>query len=204
MEYEQEYVCDIYNQISAHFHKTRGYKWSWIEEFINNLSNGSCILDIGCGNGRNMLNNNHTFIGIDNSIEFLKICISQGLSVLLSDMTSIPINTCSQDAIVCIASFHHLSNRDRRISALKEMKRIIKPGGKILISVWSKNQPDKTRRKFDRYGDIIVTWNNNRGKIYNRYYYIFKIDEITKLFNEVGLNIDSHDWDCGNEVFILS
>jgi len=57
------------------------------------------------------------------------------------------------------------------------MKRLVKPGSNILLSVWSINQPKKTRRKFYKYGDNIVMW-NNYGTIYERYYYIFNLDEI--------------------------
>ena len=60
------------------------------------------------------------------------------------------------------------------------MKRLIKPECKILLSVWSINQPAKTKKSFDKYGDNIVLW-NNYGTIYERYYYIFKIDEINTI-----------------------
>ena len=79
------------------------------------------------------------------------------------------------------------------------MNRLIKPGGKILITIWSKIQPKKTRVNFDNYGDNIVYWKNKHP----RYYYIFAINEITELFNEVGLHIESHEYDCGNEVFTV-
>tara|TARA_B100000902_G_scaffold66332_1_gene72760 strand:+ start:167 stop:784 length:618 start_codon:yes stop_codon:yes gene_type:complete len=203
MEYEKRYVSDIYNEISGHFDKTRGYQWSWITEFINSIPHNSSITDIGCGNGRNMLNPNYNFIGIDNCIEFIKICAKQNMNVIQSDMTKIPIKSHSQDAVISIASFHHLSSNARRLEALKEMRRIIKSSGKILISVWSITQPEKTRRKFTEYGDTIVTWNNNRGKIYDRYYYIFNIDEIKELFKKADLILEKHIWDCGNEIFVL-
>lgn len=80
------------------------------------------------------------------------------------------------------------------------MKRLIKPGGEILLTVWSKNQPEKTRVVFNTYGDNIVYWKNKHP----RYYYIFSVDEIKELFLSVGLNMKSHIYDCGNEVFILS
>ena len=56
----------------------------------------------------------------------------------------------------------------------------------------------KTRRTFNKYGDTIVKW-DQRGKIYDRYYYIFKLDEIKELFNKVEMKLQSHIWDCGNE-----
>jgi ubiquinone/menaquinone biosynthesis C-methylase UbiE len=117
-------------------------------------------------------------------------------------MCDIPLTDNSVDCVMCIAAFHHLSTPERRKKSLQEMKRITKPNGRIIISVWSINQPKKTRREFHEYGDTIVKW-NQYGKIYNRYYYIFKINEILNLFQEANLTLTKHIWDCGNEIFIL-
>ena len=100
---------------------------------------------------------------------------------------------------MCIASFHHLSNNENRIKALNEMKRLIKINGNIVISIWSINQPKKTRVTFEKYGDNIVYWKNK----YPRYYYIFKLDELEELIKEVELKIIDKFYDCGNEIYIL-
>ena len=202
MEFENKHVKDIYNNISSYFNNTRTYTWSWINETINDLPENSTICDIGCGNGRNMNNKKYNFIGIDNSTELLKICQNKNLNVLQGDMCNIPLTDNSVDCVMCIAAFHHLSTPERRKKSLQEMKRITKPNGKIIISVWSITQPKKTRREFHEYGDTIVKW-NQYGKIYNRYYYIFKINEILNLFQEADLTLSKHIWDCGNEIFIL-
>ena len=199
---EDSYVKDIYNKIGHHFDHTRGYSWSWIEEFKNKYCNPhSIVYDIGCGSGRNLIKS-PTWIGIDNSETFINICREKGFNTLQADMTNIPLPDDSADRIMSIASFHHLYTVERRLQSLNEMKRLIKPNGKILLSVWSVVQPKKTRRTF-KHGDTIVTWDKH-GEIFERYYYIFKIDEIKELFHNVGLKIESHMWDCGNEVFILS
>ena len=89
------------------------------------------------------------------------------------------------------------------------MNRVLKPGGKILISVWSKNQPKKTKRVFENYGVNLVPWKKpnikqNVGEdVKMRFYYIFKIEELLELFDKVGLSVLEHKWECGNEVFIL-
>jgi len=203
MEFEQQTVCNVYNKIAERFNQTRGYGWSWIKSFVESLPENSLVYDIGCGSGRNMLYPNHKFIGVDNCDNFLNICTMKGLNVIKSDMCSLPFLNNSADALMVIASFHHLSTETRRIAALKEFTRVIKDNGKILLSVWSIQQPKKTRRTFDKYGDTIVPW-DQFGEIHNRYYYIFQIENIKILFNKCGLTIDSHTWDCGNEVFILS
>jgi tRNA (uracil-5-)-methyltransferase TRM9 len=196
---EKTHVKDIYESIATHFDVTRQYKWDWIEKFRANYTETSIIYDIGCGNGRNIGPNT---IGVDNCDAFLQICNKNNLNAVKGCMTSLPFENNSGDAIHCIATFHHLSTEERRIIALEEMKRVLKPNSNILISVWSKEQPKKTRRTFE-YGDNYVPWKKTNGDVYERYYYIFKIDEIKKLFDKVGLKLLEHKWECGNEVFIL-
>lgn len=198
-KYEITHVKDVYEKIADEFNKTRAYYWKPVSSFINSLPKYSLIYDIGCGNGRNMNYPNYSFIGIDNCKKFITICKTKGYEAILSDMTKITLSDNSCDSIICIASFHHLSNRENRIKSLLEMKRLVKPDGLILLTVWSKNQPKKTRVTFESYGDNIVYWKNK----YARYYYIFTLDEIKSLFNECGLLIKNHIYDCGNEVFIL-
>jgi len=214
VEIETELVKNVYDNIAHHFNYTRAYKWKWINEFIECYDNTNILYDIGCGSGRNIippLNKADKFpkcIGIDNCNNFINICREKKLEVYKCDMLSLPFKNNSADAIISIASFHHLSTLERRIGTLLEMKRVLKKSnknnniGRILLSVWSINQPENTRRKF-RYGDIIVPWNNH-DEIFNRYYYIFKISELYQLFEKVGLNIEKHFWDYGNEIFILT
>jgi alkylated DNA repair protein alkB family protein 8 len=199
---ETTYVKEVYEEIAPHFSKTRVYKWSWVIDFLDSLKRDSIVYDLGCGNGRNMNHGSLKFIGIDNCENFISICKSKNLSVINSNITKIPLDNNSADAIICIAVFHHLSSIENRIQSLLEMKRLVKQGGKILLSIWSINQPQKTRRSFNNYGNNIVLW-NSYGKVYERYYYIFKLDEIKELIKRAGLIILNYDYSCGNEVFIL-
>jgi SAM-dependent methyltransferase len=161
---EQKYVKDVYENIAERFNHTRAYKWKWVDRFFENLNKNSLVYDVGCGSGRNMNYHGLKFIGIDNCDNFIKICKSKNLDVINANVTSIPLESNTADAIICIAMFHQLS--------------------------------------FDKYGDNIVSW-NNYGTIYERYYYIFKIDEIKDLFEKTNLILLNHFYDCGNEIFIL-
>lgn len=202
---ESEHVKDVYEKIAMHFSNTRVYTWDWIRDFIERQPSNSVIYDIGCGNGRNMIQdrkNNKKFIGIDNCGEFLKICRERRLDVVEASMVNIPLKTETADAIICIAAFHHLSKIENRIESLIEMKRLIKPNGRILLSVWAKEQPTKTRRTFAKYGHNIVQW-NKFGEKYERYYYIFERNEIEQLIKVCGLVIKSYSLECGNMVYEL-
>lgn len=212
----------VYDQIAQEFDSSRHYKWPFITEFINEYvetrvnkkdkkekESISQIkgLDIGCGNGRNIEaynTDNINIVGIDSSIEFCRICKEKQLLVYNRDMCDPDFEENSFDFLLVIASFHHLDTVDKRKKALQEMNRILNPDGRILLSVWSKTQPKKTKRTFDNYGDVIVPWKSNSGQIYNRYYYIFRKEELEELFVDSGFKIIEQKWDCGNEIYILS
>lgn len=209
---ENENVVGVYSKIATHFSDTRVNQWSWITDFIRNVSKSTKtdghknVLDVGCGNGRNMEGfENCTVFGLDNCIEFINICYEKGQkNVIHSDMTNIPFPDNYFHTIMAIASFHHLATKERRIQALCEYHRISAPNCKVLLSVWSIKQPPNTKqsKNITHYGDTIVKW-NKFGKSYERYYYIFEIKEIMHLFQITGWHVEKHIWDYGNEIFVL-
>lgn len=210
ISYETKYVKDVYNSIAEHFDNTRAYVWSWVSDFILEYCLSGTIYDIGCGNGRNSLllkdkGINHTsqFICVDNSRSLLDICKNKGLQTIESSITNLHMNIqeSSADNILCIAVLHHIISRARQLKSLKELARILKPDGRLLLSVWSIHQPSKIKRTF-HFGENIVKW-NKFGKVYERFYYIFQKEELERLICESGLIIEHSFWDCGNEVYIL-
>jgi ubiquinone/menaquinone biosynthesis C-methylase UbiE len=195
-------VKDVYEIIAEHFNEKRFSLWDWVESFLDSFPVGSLVYDIGCGPGRNIRDG---MIGVDNCENFLKICKEKGKKVVNGEMTSLPFESSSGIGIICIAAFHHLKTEYERLTALLEFKRVLKPQSRIMISIWSIKQGVETKGnrklKFE-YGDNLVPWNNN-GKIYQRYYYIFNIEEIKELFEKSEFKLINHFWNHGNEVFIL-
>ena len=203
-------ISQVYNSIAKEFKDTRHYNWQWVTDFIEKYVNkdnySKNVLDIGCGSGRNIKAYNTDkikVIGLDNSEEFIKICQNEDLHVVLSDMTTLPFPDNYFDNILSIASFHHLVSNIDRLNALNEISRVLKPKETLILSVWSKTQPAKTKRKFENWGDNMVPWKSLTGKVFQRYYYIFEISELKTLFLKTNFSIISHKWECGNEVFIL-
>jgi len=195
-------VKEVYEVIASQFDNKRYAQWDWIETFLDTFPSNSLVYDVGCGPGRNI---RPGMIGVDNCENFIKICKNKNKDVILGDMTDLPLETNSGVGIICIAAFHHLNNPSDRLKALMEYKRILKPLSRIMISVWSINQSHagKGNRKLTfHYGDNLVPWNSN-GVIYNRYYYIFEINEIKELFEKAELKLVDHFWNHGNEIYIL-
>lgn len=183
---EETYVKDTYNTIATQFDSTRYCTWACVENFFKDVSKESYILEAGCGNGKNLqylFSNGYKYIkGCDFCNNFVKICKLKSLDVIEADVTNLPYEDNSFDIIICIAVIHHLSTSELRIKAINELIRIIKPTGKILITVSSYEEPfyedcDLTSQ------DVMIPWKDRISKkiIAHRYYHLFKKNELESL-----------------------
>lgn len=78
------------------------------------------------------------------------MCRERGLNAFQCDCLAVPIRTDSVDGIISIAVIHHLASRERRIQAMSEMARILRPTGRALIYVWAKNQALRKKSSYLR------------------------------------------------------
>lgn len=198
-------VENTYNNIAKDFNRTRYKVWSKVAEFLDSLEPNSNVLEIGCGNGKNMLyRNDLQMTGIDISDEQVSICKEKELNVMKSNMISLSFNNSEFDSIICIATYHHLDNDEHRKQSLLEMYRVLKPNGKLLMCVWAMEQPANTKRTFTK-SDEIVSY-KIKNETHYRYYHIYKKGE---LESEISLlcpefSIESIFYDLGNWFIILS
>ena len=191
---------EIYNIIADEFDLYRVTVWPCVSKFLSNFSSRDLLLDIGCGNGKNIIGNKHlNFKGIDFSDKLVSICKAKNMDVIEASMTSIPYDDNMFDGFIAVASYHHLDNDNDRMKTLNEMYRILKPGGKGLIVVWAMEQGIKTKFKFTKE-DEMVLWKSRSGNIYERYYHIYKkhdlVNEIQRLKPEFKFVYEG--WEEGN------
>ncbi|CAF1313600.1 unnamed protein product [Adineta ricciae] len=126
---------------------TRHKPWPRVVDFLRLFPSGSLILDVGCGNGKYMnIRDDFMMIGCDRSEGLLKICRDRGYQVFLSDCMKIPVPTNMFDGAICIAVLHHISTENRRLAALREIVRLLKPGGQALVTVWAKEQEVENKK----------------------------------------------------------
>jgi tRNA (uracil-5-)-methyltransferase TRM9 len=178
-----ELVKEFYSKNAAHFSRTRNEPWPGTKKFLDVLPSGSKILDIGCGNGRNMFyRNDLDIIGLEQSEELCKIVEERGGKVKCGNMVDLPFESEIFDYVMGIASYHHLDNDKDRERALKEFYRVLKPGGRLYLLVWAKEQPEKSKRIFTKK-DEIVEWQNTDGKVFYRYYHIYSKGDLVKEVN---------------------
>lgn len=197
-------ISTVYNNIANDFSNTRYKIWFSIAKFIDTFKETDLNADIGCGNGKNMIYKPLNFKGMDICDEFIRICKEKNLDVIKGNILNIPFGSEMFDNVLCIAVIHHLSLREERINAIKELFRICKNGGKIMIYIWAFDQPIESKRHF-KTQDEMVPYKKINGNIYYRYYHLYKEGELEEEIKLTGINFKSmlSDYERGNYYVII-
>jgi len=159
---EQAHVRDLYERIAPHFSATRFAVWPAVRAFLTSLPPGCVLLDAGCGNGKYLSagaagGTRLAVVGTDAARGLLRLAARAGGDGALAqaDAAALPLRSGCADAAICVAVLHHLSSEARRLAALAELARCLRPGGRMLVTVWALEQaePERTLRKWEAIGD---------------------------------------------------
>ncbi len=103
------------------------------------------VLDLGCGPGNQLalvaeLNPSSEFTGVDLSPKMLEVARKniraknlQNVNVKLGDITRLEFPDQGFDAIISTLTLHHLPDKDLLRATFREIKRLLKPGGKVFL-----------------------------------------------------------------------
>ena len=205
-------IQKTYNDIAAEFDITRYKPWPQTVEFINDFPENSLILDLGCGNGRNMvyiksLSCGYKVIGLDLSVRMLRLAknklgtqdFNKDSEFILGDVIKLPFRDSVFDGIIFVATLHHLPSSEQRLASVLELERCLKPGGKGFIGVWDFEQErfaDELKKQLKEpptrgeFGDVLVPWTGKRGGIHQRFYHLFYKNELEELLGKTNLTIE--------------
>ncbi|WP_117591773.1 class I SAM-dependent methyltransferase [Haloprofundus halophilus] len=185
-----------YDAIAEHFAATREYPWPEVESFVAESTadeQATRALDLGCANGRHCeLLSEHAarVVGLDVSRELLrearKRATERGFDVSLvhGDAARLPFRAETFDLAVYVATLHHLTTREARVDSLDELARVLRPGGRALVSAWSTEHG-----KFEESEgfDTTVDWTLPGGERVPRFYHIYDPDEFRDDLDSSGL-----------------
>jgi len=191
---------DVYNRIAPHFASTRSFVWQDIKGFAQYITSGDRVLDIGCGNGRVYQlckKLQAEYVGMDQSEALVAIARQNFPEVLfdIGEMTHLPYPDASFDVIICVATFNHLPDVSSRMQALTEMRRVLCPGGVVLMTNWNLLSAHTEKyltlgkwHKIDnRREDVMIPWFTATGTVVGeRYYHGYILDELYTLFSSAG------------------
>ena len=139
------------------------------------------LLNVGCAHGPDFppFRDGFELHGIDFSREMLHLARKYAgkydldVNLVGGDARSLPYTSNSFDYAIAVATYHHLENSHERVTALRELYRVLKPGGEAFITVWNRWQP----RFWFKPKDVMVPWRSKEKTLY-RYYHLFSFREL--------------------------
>lgn len=209
---EQEIVRSVYEQLAdeydervpgvtqndARFTETEA---DFLMSRINSLDT---VLDMGCGTGRftiPLAKIAKNVNGLDLSAAMLakarEKAEQQHVNITFheADMASMPFENGTFDVVTCMLALMHIP-LEKRQKVFLEASRVLKPGGRMLISV--KNAIFERFSSADRFVDVDITDVEHKQLIFTRTksgkemqacWYSFTPQDLDKLFAIAGLRM---------------
>lgn len=121
---------------------------------------GGKVLDVGCGPGvmaQEIVDRGCTFFGVDPSQKMLEICRRQfatdaRMQFLRGDATSLAFADEAFDAVLCMGVIDAVPDRRQ---AIREMLRVLRPGGTLVITFTNVTSPYSWWKKYIYYPAVI-------------------------------------------------
>jgi tRNA (uracil-5-)-methyltransferase TRM9 len=213
---------EFYSTFAASFSETRASLHE-LQVILPYIADGARVLDIGCGNGRAaaMLARERRgikYVGVDSSAEQISDLKSQisnenGIEVQsrVVDITQpdwtgdllLPkageVGKGAFDCILLLAVLHHIPGRDVRVRIVHQVRELLAPQGRVVISTWQFMDSERMRKKIVPWnligvderelepGDALLSW--KRGGMGLRYCHWIGEKELRQLAVEANLEI---------------
>ncbi|MBU4421446.1 class I SAM-dependent methyltransferase [Candidatus Parcubacteria bacterium] len=197
---------ESYNNIAKEFDASRQYSWLEFDLCAPYIKKESNILDIGCGNGRlyeHLITNYKLLItkytGVDQSEELIKIAQKNYPDTnfkTIKDVRRLQFEDGEFDFIAGIAFLHHIPDGEMRLEVLKEVYRVLAPGGTLFLINWNlwqwrliKKYKLHLRDFFYQHNDLDAGdfWINFQGT--PRYYHHFTKSGLVRLCKKAGFKL---------------
>jgi ubiquinone/menaquinone biosynthesis C-methylase UbiE len=145
---------------------------------------GESVLDVGCGTGTLAITAKRrvgpigTVVGIDASPEMLaranKKATRAGVEVVFRNgiVEALPFPDAHFDAVLSTLMLHHLPRKAREQCA-REMRRVLKPGGRVLAVDFGANGREKR--------GLLAHFHHRHGHV--------NLPDMIAVLNEAGLNV---------------
>lgn len=186
-------IVKVYDQIAESWYNFR--HWTRfpveLEELSRRWQRGR-LLNIGCAHGPDFLpfKDGFELWGLDPSIEMLKLAQKYARKFdfeanrVQGDVCFLPFPDNAFDWALSIATYHHLETEQERRGAFQELRRVLKPNGEALITVWNRHQP----RFWFQPKEVEIPW-RTKGETLYRYHYLFSYPELRRIAEEAGLKV---------------
>ncbi len=216
-EYLFKKTVKDYNLIAEDYSRTRAFIPEDIKALGDYTLEGERVLDSGCANGRliEVLRDKKVdYFGVDISERLIEIAKEKypQAKFQVADSLSLPFPDNYFDKIYSISVLHNIPSTEFQLRYLKEARRVLKPGGFLILRVWDfwkRRGASKLILKYTflkligksqlDFKDVFVPWKDSRGKIVvQRYFHCFTKRELENLVRKSGLKI-KESWRGGKD-----
>jgi len=218
MKKDKASIIRTYDSIADDFDATRYKPWPDTVQFAEMFSPGQLMLDLGCGNGRDLRHlqdKGIKVIGMDISSGQLTVVrrrATEAPDVVQGDVTNLPFRDCTAHGAILVATLHHIPDSGERLAALHEVHRCLMPGGLCLVGVWAAEQAKfkdniaRAKMEFQHDwepGDMLLDWKLPDGRVFQRYYHLFSEKEFDGLLAESDFDVEERFYSAENHYAVL-
>lgn len=157
------------------------------------------VLEVGCGYGRSLLDVvglTMNLVGVDQdktAIEHAKMNLKKfpKVKLIVADGKKLPFKSGSFDYVLCLTTF---ANYDDKYKILREMRRVLKADGNVILSVYAENSLRERLKIYKKINAEIKEIKPNGTVVFddfgiNGYSEQFSKSQLKATFKKSELNI---------------
>ena len=160
------------------------------------------VLDLACGPANQLvqiagLNPDVRFVGLDASLTMLECAHStlaraqvSNVELMQGDMTCLmTVQDASMDGVICTMSLHHLPDQRALRATLHEVRRVLKPQGRIYLMDFGRLKLLSTQRFF---ADDLQQSAQFTEDYFNSLRAAFSVEELSAAVAPLGSDVQRH------------
>lgn len=200
---------------------TRLRTWDLFGRFIPPASR---IADVGGGPGTHaahLAGQGHDVALIDPVPRHVEAAAAAGVDALLGEARVLPFDEQSFDVVLLMGPLYHLFDREERVAALREARRVLRPGGRLLAEVitrhvWIVDASLKgllgDRDVWENFDlNLRTGWSNDPDRVRDGVFwgYFHGAGELDAEVDDAGFDLDAtlavegYAWMLGNLAHLL-
>lgn len=173
------------------------------EYLQKNIGNNESVLDIGCGDGRNILSLvsiTTDIVGLDIDEKAVKDATKNlerfpDVKIVQGSAFNLPFEDSVFENVILSMTLVNLG--DNKIKALQEMKRVMVPQGKLIVSVYSENALKHRLAMYEKIKLPVKEISEKGGVVFDESVGAhtseqFSFQDICDLVTLVGLKVADH------------
>jgi tRNA (uracil-5-)-methyltransferase TRM9 len=182
-----------------------------VNKILETIQADDSVLDLGCGNGHflheiSRRGHKAPLLGVDFSLPLLRNAESTlGVEFREADLTQLSAIsdqlsvTGHWSLITLFATLHHIPSTELRLDILRTVKKLLKPGGRFILSNWQFLNSEKLKARIQPWsrvgladedvdeGDYLLDWRSGGEGL--RYAHQFSAEELLGLAGQAEMSL---------------